>query len=200
MENNARNIILKAVNLANEGLVRPDLPDPHIDSTTYDDAVTRFITVLEDIGGKAVRVATMEEVHTGVASMFDLSGMRVFSAGFEQGRFELPLETSIGPRRYSDIGLLITTSDLGVAENGAIWLDESKVPDRILPFIAENLVVILSGDAIVHNMHHAYDKLGEAAVGFGVFIAGPSKTADIEQSLVLGAHGARTMTVFIVGA
>ncbi|HPE09518.1 MAG TPA: LUD domain-containing protein, partial [Saprospiraceae bacterium] len=136
----------------------------------------------------------------GVASMFDLSGMRVFSAGFEQGRFELPLETSIGPRRYSDIGLLITTSDLGVAENGAIWLDESKVPDRILPFIAENLVVILSGDAIVHNMHHAYDKLGEAAVGFGVFIAGPSKTADIEQSLVLGAHGARTMTVFIVGA
>ncbi|HPE09762.1 MAG TPA: hypothetical protein PLT28_08430, partial [Saprospiraceae bacterium] len=60
MENNARNIILKAMNLANEGLVRPDLPDPHIDSTTYDDAVTRFITVLEDIGGKAVRVATME--------------------------------------------------------------------------------------------------------------------------------------------
>jgi L-lactate dehydrogenase complex protein LldG len=48
-------------------------------------------------------------------------------------------------------------------------------------------------------MHEAYDKIGNVDYGFGVFIAGPSKTADIEQSLVLGAHGPKSMTVFFIG-
>ncbi len=199
MENNARNSILNAVNLANAGMEKPALRDTDIAGITYDDVVTRFMTVLEDIGGKAIRVTTMDEVSTGIASMFDMSGMRVISAGFDQNGVEMHRGTGIALSGYSDVGLFITTSELGVAENGAIWLEDGKVPARILPFIAENLVVILSAKAIVQNMHIAYDKLGEGSDGFGVFIAGPSKTADIEQSLVLGAHGARTMTVFVVG-
>jgi L-lactate dehydrogenase complex protein LldG len=47
-------------------------------------------------------------------------------------------------------------------------------------------------------MHQAYEQISSADYGFGVFLAGPSKTADIEQSLVLGAHGARGLVVFLV--
>ncbi|MNW08326.1 Lactate utilization protein C [compost metagenome] len=47
-------------------------------------------------------------------------------------------------------------------------------------------------------MHEAYQKIADSVYGFGTFIAGPSKTADIEQSLVLGAHGPKNMTVFIL--
>ena len=47
-------------------------------------------------------------------------------------------------------------------------------------------------------MHHAYDRIAQAEYPFGLFLAGPSKTADIEQSLVLGAHGSRSMTVFLL--
>jgi L-lactate dehydrogenase complex protein LldG len=47
-------------------------------------------------------------------------------------------------------------------------------------------------------MHQAYERIGNQEYGFGTFIAGPSKTADIEQSLVLGAHGARGLTVFLM--
>jgi L-lactate dehydrogenase complex protein LldG len=47
-------------------------------------------------------------------------------------------------------------------------------------------------------MHHAYQKIDIAKGGFGIFIAGPSKTADIEQSLVIGAHGARTATIYVL--
>ena len=51
---------------------------------------------------------------------------------------------------------------------------------------------------IVATMHHAYKKIDIEREGFGIFIAGPSKTADIEQSLVIGAHGARTATIYVV--
>ena len=46
-------------------------------------------------------------------------------------------------------------------------------------------------------MHEAYDLIRDADYGFG-FSLQPLKTADIEQSLVLGAHGPKTMTVFVI--
>ena len=49
---------------------------------------------------------------------------------------------------------------------------------------------------LVANMHEVYLRIGKIGTGFGLFLAGPSKTADIEQCLVIGARGA---TVFIVG-
>ena len=70
--------------------------------------------------------------------------------------------------------------------------------ERALPFIAQNLALVIHKKDVVATMHAAYERIGDADYGFGTFIAGPSKTADIEQSLVLGAHGPRSMTVFLV--
>ncbi|MDB5022907.1 MAG: lactate utilization protein [Mucilaginibacter sp.] len=68
---------------------------------------------------------------------------------------------------------------------------------RALPF-SQHLAVIIEADAIAASMHEAYKRINQANYGFGSFIAGPSKTADIEQSLVIGAHGPKSMTVFIL--
>ncbi|HSJ68730.1 MAG TPA: LUD domain-containing protein, partial [Anditalea sp.] len=86
----------------------------------------------------------------------------------------------------------------GVAENGAIWLDEEDLEFRILPFITEHLVIVLDKSKLVGNMHQAYARIGNTPSGFGLFTAGPSKTADIEQSLVIGAHGAKSLKVVLV--
>lgn len=101
------------------------------------------------------------------------------------------------PKDLRDVDLAIVRSSLGVAENGAIWISDRQVPDRILPFITQHLVVVLDLANIVENMHIAYDRIQLQDIGFGVFIAGPSKTADIEQSLVVGAQGARSHTVLV---
>ena len=47
-------------------------------------------------------------------------------------------------------------------------------------------------------MLDAYDLIAERERSFGLFISGPSKTADIEQSLVIGAQAAMSLTVFLV--
>ncbi len=101
------------------------------------------------------------------------------------------------PSALRDIDLAIIEGEFGVAENGAVWVRESKMGQRVLPFIPQHLVVLLAPSNLVSNMTEAYQKVEIDQDGFGVFIAGPSKTADIEQSLVIGAQGARSFTVII---
>jgi len=68
---------------------------------------------------------------------------------------------------------------------------------RALPFITQHIIMLVEIATLVPDMHAAYQKIGIDDYGFSTFIAGPSKTADIEQSLVLGAHGPRSMTIFM---
>ena len=92
---------------------------------------------------------------------------------------------------------VIVPGQLGVAENGAVWIDETNLPDRLLPFVTEQLVIVLNEGNMVRDMVEAYHRINLEDVGFGVFISGPSKTADIEQSLVYGAHGAKKLVIIM---
>ncbi len=99
-----------------------------------------------------------------------------------------------------DVDLAIIPAHFGVAENGAMWVTESLIQYRVLPFITQQLAIVVNRKDIVYNMHQAYQRIaGTTQYDFGVFIAGPSKTADIEQSLVLGAHGPKGMTLYLLG-
>jgi L-lactate dehydrogenase complex protein LldG len=88
--------------------------------------------------------------------------------------------------------------NFGVAENGAVWLEDKDLPHRIVPFITQHLILALDTDKIVATMQDAYQRIDLKSTGYGVFISGPSKTADIEQSLVYGAHGAKELTVVLI--
>ncbi len=101
------------------------------------------------------------------------------------------------PDKLDKLGTVLLNGQFGVAENGAIWLDESDFPNRLIPFIARELIISLPSGQIVEDMHQAYERIDPIGSGFGLFISGPSKTADIEQSLVYGAHGPVTLTVVL---
>lgn len=102
------------------------------------------------------------------------------------------------PSDFADLDLAIIEGQFASAENAAIWLDDSNLDLRAIPFITAHLVIVIKKENIVGNMHEAYERIGSTNSGFGVFIAGPSKTADIEQSLVIGAHGAMSLKVVIL--
>jgi L-lactate dehydrogenase complex protein LldG len=101
------------------------------------------------------------------------------------------------PHTLELIEIAILKAEFGVAENGAVWISDDHLSHRALPFITQNLAFVIPRSAIVNNMHDAYERLTETT-GWGCFIAGPSKTADIEQSLVIGAHGARSLVIFLI--
>ena len=81
----------------------------------------------------------------------------------------------------------VVEGEFGVAENGAVWISEYKKE----LFLSENLAIKVK--EIVPTMHEAMQKINSP----GVFISGPSKTADIEMFLVFGAHGAKRVGVII---
>jgi L-lactate dehydrogenase complex protein LldG len=98
------------------------------------------------------------------------------------------------------VDLAVLAGTIGVLENGAIWVPTEGLRHRAVFVVAQHLALVLPASALVADMHEAYERLRFEGRSFGTFIAGPSKTADIEQALVIGAHGARSCTVFLTGA
>jgi L-lactate dehydrogenase complex protein LldG len=105
--------------------------------------------------------------------------------------------TSIDPHALDSLDLFVCRAELGVAENGAVWLATSDTMQRAALFLAARVVIVVDGATIVPTLHDAYARIDVRAKPFGVFVAGPSKTADIEQSLVIGAHGPKELTVIV---
>jgi len=102
------------------------------------------------------------------------------------------------PHTLADTELFVCEGVLGVAENGAIWLPQSRLGERAALWLATHVAVVLHRASIVPHMHAAYEAIDVSVEPFGAFVAGPSKTADIEQSLVVGAHGPKGLTVVLV--
>lgn len=178
---------------------KPDLqplPDvigfpSHIADTDLADS---FLTMVRTNGGIGVRVNSLDEVRAQIASEYDLTLPTLSHVnGLDLNNFT-PTENL---RLLDDLNLVVLEGSVAVAENAAIWFNETTLGIRALPFITLNVVAVVSARNLVGTMHEVYKRV-DLNTGFGTFIAGPSKTADIEQSLVIGAHGSKTMTVFLL--
>lgn len=156
--------------------------------------VEAFATILTNIGGNYIDVKDYTGVKNYITTHF--SGQRIISTLPELSDLSEQGWENQDPHTYANVDLAVISAHFGVAENAALWITEDLMHQRAVPFICQQLAVVMYKKDIVQTMHDAYDKIGTADYGFGSFIAGPSKTADIEQSLVLGAHGPKGMTVF----
>ncbi len=193
----SRDKILSAVR-ANQPEPR-ELPSLPVLPTATTDLTPVFISVLESIGGAAFIVSGFDRIATIVREQFP-DARRIVSACLQLAAFEAA-RPGEDPHALENVDLAILPAHFGVAENGACWITESQMIERALPFITQHLALVIRRQDIVANMHEAYDRialLDATPYGFATFIAGPSKTADIEQSLVLGAHGPASMTVFLI--
>lgn len=171
-----------------------DMPDLTIDAITYPDKIAKFIESSKAVGGNAVELNgkdlnnLIKELYPEAKTIAsNLSNITIATIN--------PDEVE-DPRSLNGTDLGIIQGEVGVAENGTVWIPQT-VKQKAVFFISEYLVIVLDKDKVVNNMHEAYAKADIKSVGFGTFISGPSKTADIEQALVVGAHGARGVTVIL---
>jgi L-lactate dehydrogenase complex protein LldG len=174
----------------------PELTGPWIE---FPDPIAQFASVLEMIGGRCVRVPNVAAINAELDSLAAYSAAKqTVSTIPNVGSSTVDLNAIDDPHKLEDVDFAILPGQFGVAENAAVWISDEGLKHRVIYFLCQHLALVIRAEDVVHNMHQAYERLKFDGPRFGAFIAGPSKTADIEQSLVIGAHGPRSMTVFVV--
>ena len=166
---NARDTILTAIRSA----AVPPSPaaSPMRVGTTSVDLLEQFLRVLAEVGGRGVVRPASQSIDDAVDE----------------------IRKSLGSESPE---LVVVAGRFAVAENGAVYVDAADLGNRADIVRAEHLVLTVSATALVPTMHEAMQRM-PANSPCGWFLSGPSKTADIEQSLVIGAQGARTLHVLL---
>lgn len=173
-----------------------DMPEMMTETIRYADNVSRFKEVMTSVGGSAVELQEGEDINARIRELYP-EARSIASNLPEITLANRNPDEAESPHALDGTDLAIVRGEIGVAENGCVWIPQN-VQEKAVYFIAEYLVILLDKTQLVSNMHEAYDQITFNDYGFGVFISGPSKTADIEQALVVGAHGARGVTVILV--
>jgi len=179
----------------------PDLQSPELTKEwiVYPDPTAQFAEVLSGVGGECYPVKDIHEVNQKLSELSAFKeANKVCSQISDCGSPNVSIPEITDPHDFEDIDFAILPGEFAVAENGAVWITNDGGPARVLYFLAQHVTLLVPASAVVSNMPQAYERLAFAENSFGTFMSGPSKTADIEQSLVIGAHGARSLTVFLV--
>jgi L-lactate dehydrogenase complex protein LldG len=155
-----------------------------------------FRQQLEAMGGRSFEVADAAAVRAKVAELFPAA--KVVCSATPEVPGTRRVEDVRDPHELNDVDVGVVRSPLGVAEAGAIWLTQGELVVNALGVLSQHLVVLLDPAAIVDTMHDAYGRLDLAASPYGVFLAGPSATGDIEGVIIHGAQGARSLTVLFL--
>ena len=174
----------------------PDLSD--IQAITYPDPLLQFISMTKSVGGNAIEVEKGRDINELIRELYP-DAKEIAS--------NLP-EITIATRNPDEVGSAndlngtdvgIIRGSFGVAENACVWIPQ-QMKEKAVCFISENLVILLPKSQIVNNMHEAYKRIefDKEYDGYGTFISGPSKTADIAQVLVMGAQAARSATILLL--
>lgn len=192
---------------------RPALAElPTLDHawTTYGDRRAKFVEMVEAVGGRVMVARDASHLSAQLQHLPQYAtAKQVVSLVAGVDLSNIDLATVESPHDLANVDVAILPGEFAVAENAAIWVLDRHVPYRSLYFLCQHLILVVRADAIVDHMHAAYRRIAGCDTNshssvafaepvFGAFISGPSKTADIEQTLVVGAHGARSLTVCLL--
>ena len=182
----------------------PDLSD--IRAITYPDPLLQFMNMVKSVGGNAIEVDKGADINQLIKELYP--DAKEIASNLPEITIATRNPDEVGRARDlngTDVGVI--RGMFGVAENGCVWIPQ-HMKEKAVCFISENLIILLDKTQIVNNMHEAYHRLSMRdpksgldlfdEYGYGTFISGPSKTADIAQVLVMGAQAARSATILLL--
>ncbi len=174
----------------------PDLSD--IKAITYPEPLVQFVKMTEMVGGQAIEVDPGRDINVLIRELFP--DAKEIASNLPEITIATRNPDTVGRARDlngTDVGII--RGKFGVAENACVWIPQT-MKEKAICFISENLIILLPKSQIVSNMHEAYKRIefDKEYDGYGTFISGPSKTADIAQVLVMGAQAARSATILLL--
>lgn len=157
----------------------------------------RFKEGVARMGGKAIDAPVDGPLEALVEGLFPEA--KIVCSATHEVAGNYPLDTSAAPAALAGVDVGIVRAVYGVAETGSVWITGAQFKVSALGFLSQHLVVLLDPARIVGSMHHAYRERAQFDAPYGVFMTGPSATADIEGVLIHGAQGIRSLTVVLRG-
>jgi L-lactate dehydrogenase complex protein LldG len=176
----------------NQPAPRP-LPDVPTFETASGPLLESFKSAVARMGGKVVDAPADGNLDALLRQLFP--DAKVICSATPEVVGNRPLDRVRAPAELSDVDVGVVRALFGVAETGSVWLDETQFKVNALGFLSQHLVVLLDPARMVGNLHHAYRERARFDARYGVFMTGPSATADIEGILIHGAQGIRTLTI-----
>ncbi len=164
----------------------------------YDDPVAKFAEMVQFSGASCVELSGPHELIHHLSQFEPWQQAERIYSKIPEVPGTVDVQAIEDPHQLENLDFVVYPGEFAVAENGAVWLTDRHLRHRVVFFITQFLALVVRRDAIVHNMHEAYPRTQSPQPGFGLFLSGPSKTADIEQSLVIGAHGCKELQVYLV--
>ncbi len=172
-----------------------DKPDLSFTKLTYPDLVEAFIkTATTSAGAKVIEMKEGDDINDLIRQAYP--NAKTIASNVPGVKADKNPDTAKTPQDLDGTDVSVVQGTIGCAENACVWIPQT-MKQRAVCFICEYLVIIVDKKNIVNNMHEAYAKIEMPEMGFGSFISGPSKTADIEQSLVYGAQSSCGVTLIL---
>lgn len=191
----SREEILNSIKTNKPKIVTP-LPSTDIKHMFYENKDEKFAQSLKSVGGNAEWLKD-ESIDDFIKNNY--KDVKVIVSTCDDVTCTTKEQKDIkDPHELEDVDLAVVCGKVAIAENGAVWVDEANLRHRSLYFLAQQLLIIVKKENIVDTMHEAYKNVDFKDNGYGLFISGPSKTADIEQALVIGAHGPTEACVLFI--
>lgn len=169
------------------------------------DAITHFIDKLESVSGKVTRVATIDKVAEVVAEHLQSFGLgNALVVAPDPALEGIPWSNRLRVERRAAAGgdrVTVTGAYAAVAETGSLVLLSSPESPTTLNFLPDDHVIVVRESQIVPHIEDVWARMrsDKRAMPRTVnFITGPSKTADVEQTIQEGAHGPRRLHVILV--
>jgi len=174
----------------------------------------RFISELQAVHGEVIQCKTMDDLQRQLAELISQTGWSTIGAmdrpicreaiaqlnsqSIQWPRADWP------PREMADLSVGLIAAKLLLADTGSCLVACPTAEDRLLCYLPPACVVIAKVDQLVEHMPAAWETVAPRCAqrelsGEFVIITGPSRTSDIEKTLILGAHGPKRLVVMLLG-